>query len=72
MIRKHMTDQEIRREGFRALLTSLGPAGAIRFLQQYESGRGDYARDRGKWLDSLSVDEVAEEIRRRKADLNAP
>lgn len=68
MIRKYMTDEEIRREGFDALLERLGPAGAIRFIQQYEQGRGDYTRDRDQWLDSITVDEAAGEIRRRRSE----
>ena len=30
------------------LVYELGPAGAIRFIQQYESGHGDYTRNRKK------------------------
>jgi len=41
-----LTLSEIRVRGFEALLRELGAAGAIRFIQQYESGRGDYTRDR--------------------------
>ena len=32
---------EIRTIGFDALIRELGPAGALRFIQQYESGHGD-------------------------------
>ncbi|MGD0752088.1 MAG: hypothetical protein ABSA23_11840 [Anaerolineales bacterium] len=37
---------EILSKGFEALLRELGPAEAIRFIQQYEIGQGDYYRDR--------------------------
>ena len=43
---KTLTLYEIRTIGFEALLRELGPAGAIRFIQQYESGHGDYTRNR--------------------------
>lgn len=64
MVRKNWTDQEIRREGFAALIRQLGPAGAIRFLQQYEPGRGNYTRDRKQWIDSVTIDDVARESRK--------
>jgi len=62
-----MALDEIRRAGMAALFRELGPVGAIRFLQQYETGNGDYSRDRHRWLGSAGVDEIAEEIRRTAA-----
>jgi hypothetical protein len=53
---------EIRTIGFEALLRELGPAGAIRFIQQYETGQGDYTRDRRKLLPRKSVREIGGEI----------
>ena len=57
---------EIRTVGFEALLRELGPAGAIRFIQQYESGQGDYTRDRKKLLPKKSVREIGKEIMKRR------
>lgn len=53
---------EIRTIGFDALIRELGPAGAIRFIQQYETGQGDYSRDRRKILPKKSVREIGAEI----------
>jgi hypothetical protein len=53
---------EIRTIGFEALIRELGPAGAIRFIQQYESGQGDYTRDRKKLLPKKSIREIGSEI----------
>lgn len=61
-----MSLADIRREGFRALLDRLGPAGTARFLQQYDQGRGDYARDRHEWLDGLSEEEIVASIKQRQ------
>lgn len=58
----YMTFSEIRIRGFEALLRELGPAGTIRFIQQYETGRGDYTRDRRKWLPKKSVREIGKQI----------
>lgn len=58
-----MTLSEIRRAGLAALLERLGPDGTLRFLQQYESGTGDYARERHAWLDGLSIEEIVNGIK---------
>lgn len=57
---------EIRTVGFEALLRELGPAGAVRFIQQYETGQGDYTRDRKKLLPKKSVREIGKEIMKRR------
>jgi hypothetical protein len=48
------------------LLDRLGPAGTIRFLQQYEPGRGDYTRERQQWLGDVTLDPAVEAIERRR------
>jgi hypothetical protein len=57
---------EIRVIGFEALLRELGPAGAIRFMQQYETGSGDYTRSRRKILPKKSVREIGREIMKQR------
>jgi hypothetical protein len=49
------TLDEIRREGLAALRQRLGRAGMIRFLQQFGTGSGDYARQRHAWVDRTSM-----------------
>ena len=56
----------IRERGFRFLAEGLGIAGTARFLQQLSPGIGDYTEERGKWLDGLTIDEVADRIEKRK------
>ena len=41
---------ELRRQGFEALVKTLGWVNAVRFLQQYESSRLDYTRERDEFL----------------------
>jgi hypothetical protein len=48
-----MTLEEIRRAGLEALAEKLGPVDMVRFLQQFETGRGDYSAEREAWLGSL-------------------
>lgn len=62
MTTEYLTLSEIRSIGFEALLRELGPVDTIRFIQQYETGRGNYTRDRRKWLPKKSVKEIGREI----------
>ena len=52
------TLDEIRRDGLAALRQKLGRAGMIRFLQQFGSGSGDYAKDRHAWVDRTSISDL--------------
>lgn len=56
------TLEEIRRRGLEALSRELGPAGMARFLQQFESGRGDYTTEREQWLADDNVEALAAKI----------
>lgn len=66
MVRKNMTAHDLRREGLQALFDRLGPAGAIRFLQEFDAGRGDYTQERQAWLGDVPVDDVARRITERR------
>jgi tRNA A37 N6-isopentenylltransferase MiaA len=55
----------IRKLGLKALAESLGPVGMARFLQQFETGSGDYTKERKKWLRDMDVKTIVEEIRGR-------
>ncbi|MEQ8172258.1 MAG: hypothetical protein ABRQ38_25465 [Candidatus Eremiobacterota bacterium] len=66
-MKQKMTLNEIREYGLQVLINELGPAGLIRFLQQYETGYGDYSVDRHKLLGETTVEKLAEEIKKFKA-----
>jgi hypothetical protein len=53
-----LTLDQIRRKGLAALRRELGKAGMIRFLQQFETGSGDYAQERHSWVDQTSIDDI--------------
>ena len=57
-----MTLEEIRLAGLDALARELGPVGMVRFLQQFETGHGDYTRDRREWLGDCDVQAVVDDI----------
>jgi hypothetical protein len=67
-VRKTMTDEEIRRAGLEALCRELGPAGMARFLQQFQTGHGDYTAEREAWVGHSTVAELAKKIRERRAE----
>ncbi len=52
------TLERIRQDGLEALRQRLGRAGMIRFLHQFDAGRGDYACERHAWVDVTSLDEL--------------
>ena len=56
MTTTYLTLNEIRTIGFEALLRELGPAGTIRFIQQYETGRGIQPEKRNYQLVQSSFD----------------
>ncbi len=68
MIANKRTIDEIRREGIEALTDRLGPSGMIRFLQQFDSGTGDYTQDRSQWLGTVSAEKIQESIEARRGD----
>jgi hypothetical protein len=61
-----MTPQQIRVAGLAALTRELGVVGMIRFMQQFETGQGDYSSDRHQWLDQYTVDDIAKMVREKK------
>ena len=58
--------EEIRAAGLDALRQRLGRVGMVRFLQQFSTGSGDYARERHAWLDKLTVAEIREQAEPRR------
>ena len=53
-----MSLYEIRMEGWKALTERLGPAGAMRFMMQYDPGHGDYSKQRHEIFADLTIDEL--------------
>ncbi|TEU11447.1 MAG: hypothetical protein E3J21_23560 [Anaerolineales bacterium] len=60
-----MTLEQIRLTGLKALSRDLGPVGLVRFLQQFETGHGDYTAERHRWLGERTVQDLAQEIKRQ-------
>jgi hypothetical protein len=56
----------LRKLGLEALCKSLGPIGMVRFLQQYETGTGDYTKQRDLWLKDIDIESIAIEFKNRR------
>ncbi|MDY6831786.1 MAG: hypothetical protein SWC96_08065 [Thermodesulfobacteriota bacterium] len=57
---------EISHRATHILFREMGVVDTIRFLNQFSLGRGNYAKDRGKWLDNLALDDVISQIKAEK------
>jgi hypothetical protein len=54
---------ELRKQGFVALVNALGWINAVRFLQQYESGLGDYTKERESLLPDWDATTLVQKAR---------
>jgi len=59
-----MSLYEIRMEGWKVLTERLGPAGAMRFMMQYDPGHGDYSRDRHELFADLELEDALDAVER--------
>lgn len=58
-----MTLEEIRNMGLDALNERLGAVGAVRFIQQMETGWGDYTAEREQWLGNPDLSTLFDAIK---------
>ena len=63
-----MNQTEIRQQGYKALIDSLGVANTLRFLQQLGVGYGDYTKERHQWLDQLSIEDFRSYVRDQQSE----
>jgi len=65
------TLEDIRQAGLAALKRDLGVADTIRFLQQYDTGKGDYTKERAEILGDDDLPALMAKIKARR-DANVP
>ena len=63
-----MSLEQIRIAGMEALARELGIVGMVRFLQQFETGHGDYSKDRHQWLDDQDLDTIVKRIQEKREE----
>ena len=56
----------IRKRGIEALTEKLGSVGMVEFIRQFDSGYGDYTRERREWLDDSDVQSIGKQIKAKK------
>jgi hypothetical protein len=61
-----MSPAVVRKAGLEAVAKKLGPLGMVRFLQQFETGRGYYTKERDQWLKDMDMQEIISEIRKKR------
>jgi len=59
-----MSDEDFERQALAILQRELGLDGLARFLRVYRSGPGDYTRDRHRWLEGATIQEIMAEVER--------
>lgn len=67
-----LSNYEIRAEGWKALTERLGVSGAIRFLMEYDPGRGDYVEERCELFRDLTLEEAIARARERSGGRTSP
>lgn len=60
------TQNEVLDRGYKALVDALGVIDAIRFIQHFSPGYGDYTKERHEWLDKLSMNDFLGEMQKHK------
>ena len=57
---------EITQQATTLLIREMGVVDALRFLSQFRVGAGDYTKERGQWLDDLSLEQIASGIKAKR------
>jgi hypothetical protein len=61
-----MTQSELLEKGYQALVETLGVVDAVKFLQHFSHGSGDYTKERRQWLEGRSPEDVLADMRKWK------
>jgi len=61
-----MSLNQIRKAGIEALSQTLGPVDMVRFLQQFDTGRGDYTKERDQWLGEMNIVDIVKGIEKER------
>ena len=61
-----MSDEDFERHALAILQRELGLDGFARFLRLYRAGTGDYTRDRHRWLEGATIEDIMTAVDRRE------
>ncbi|MDP3112385.1 MAG: hypothetical protein Q8M71_09825 [Thermodesulfovibrionales bacterium] len=67
-----ITFAEIKTKGWMALVKELGHSGATKFVLLYETGEGDYTKERKELFKDITIEDIMKEIKgnRKAEDIN--
>lgn len=54
----------VRTRGIQALTKELGAVGMAYFIRQFDQGEGDYTKERGSLLDSMTMQDIEDQLRK--------
>jgi hypothetical protein len=57
---------ELNQHATAILVREIGLVDTLRFLSQFSASSGDYTKERGQWLDELSLKQITSEIKARR------
>jgi hypothetical protein len=63
---RNASPMQIRQLGIEALAQALGPVGMVRFLQQFETGSGDYTQSRDELLGDATIEDTLAQIKEQR------
>lgn len=63
---ERMTDEDFERHALAIIKRELGLDGLARFLRLNRADSGDYTRDRRRWLDGTTVEEIMAAVAGRR------
>jgi hypothetical protein len=62
------TQHEIIKQEYQALIEFLGVVDAIRFINYFNLGQGDYTQERHQWLNQMPLDEILLSMKQHRED----
>jgi hypothetical protein len=57
---------EVTQEAIRVLIQELGPVNAVRFVNQFTVGYGNYIEERDRLFADMTLDDIVSEIKQGK------
>ena len=57
---------DVNRQATEILIREMGVVDTLRFLSQFSAGSGDYTKERGQWLDNLSLEQIVSQIKAKR------
>ena len=63
---------QVTQEAIRILVKELGPVDAVRFVNQFTMGYGNYTEERRQLFAGMTLDDIVSEIEHKKAHGHGP